>query len=996
MSEYQIKPVDYQNVHNILAQDFTENWLNLINSNIIVTNNFHSSLKVKTLEELIEELSVMDPSEKEFLHDSCKKVTGLTESRIKKFSKKLIQNWDITDIKQWSRFVKSNNQIDWSREFMVELIAVINRANYMAFNFNINNAQIISSLIALKEDKLNGKLLQVSTGEGKSTIICVLAIAKVLMGNQVDIMTSSPVLAERDAKEKRKLYEYFEISCGCNKDTKVYQRGEKICYRKDIVYGETSQFQFDVLRDEYSGLDTLARRKARIAIVDEVDSMLIDDSSKIARLSTTLSGTDLFQQMYFFIWQRLVAMREKILCIDGKTYFLYGKYYYEDHKLVLEFIQEENGEYKNYKIDDLKLYLKNIENISEIGKIIDIDIEIFIKNNLIEYVQEQVKQKIITYPAHFDKFVKKQISKWVDSALTAFFYQENVHYVIQDGSIKPVDYNNTGIVQDSTSWSDGLHQFLQIKHGLKLTSQTLTTNFLSNIGLFKRYKQLIGLTGTLGSKKSREVLESVYNVGLVDIPQLHNRQFKQITPLISFSTEEWLKNIGLSVKKEVCKKRGVLIICETIEHAYLIENEVKKTNRSSSIKLYTMNNKNQERLIENIEKSEVFIATNLAGRGTNIKTDEIEENGGLHVILTFMPSNQRVEEQALGRTARQGKRGSAQLVLDLSCFIQQQPMNSVEEIKKLRDETETQLLNEFKKKNLDLIETKDRLFSEFCSDLKKIRENLREFLGLLDSVYKLFKKSRLTPLESNIISAIEEDWSMFLSDLDDGLILVDEAESKYKKLINQHKEKFNSEKKISYEDKFFNITSIVKNPFNLIKIANDFIYNDSIFVNKFDKAYKLFEDAIELDPDFSTAAYIGRSWCLLQGKKSFFAESDFFGYKHHDDYKNEAIESYLTAVMLLDNEMGVLNTCLVFLDQFNLKPNCDLYKQLEQKLSILGNYMNSVKCAIQVVKKSLRLIDIRCKKKNAEKAQIEDTFFDIQKLNGIYLVRFFYSFRLKK
>lgn len=137
------------------------------------------------------------------------------------------------------------------------------------------------------------------------------------------------------------------------------------------------------------------------------------------------------------------------------------------------------------------------------------DIDTFIKENLRNYVQEFVyinwqnnenentraqkskksesnspSYEKLKIPKNFHEFVKGQLPKWLDSAFTAFTYAENVHYIVQNGIIKPVDYNSTGLVQSSTSWSEGLHQFLQIKHGLKITSETFTTNFLSNVGYF--------------------------------------------------------------------------------------------------------------------------------------------------------------------------------------------------------------------------------------------------------------------------------------------------------------------------------------------------------------------------------------------------------------------------------------------------------------------------------------------------------------------------------
>ncbi len=192
----------------------------------------------------------------------------------------------------------------------------------------MTDSQILSCLVALNNNKKQGRLLQVSTGEGKSTIVSVIAIINGLKNKKVDIITSSPVLAERDAKEKTGLYKIFGLSCADNNDKSVYIKGAKDCYKKDIVYGEVAQFQFDSLRDEYSLLGTLANRKCEVAIVDEVDSMLIDDSCKIARLSSTIAGLDQLQPIYHYLWQRLITMQKKFVEIDGKMCLLYGEISY--------------------------------------------------------------------------------------------------------------------------------------------------------------------------------------------------------------------------------------------------------------------------------------------------------------------------------------------------------------------------------------------------------------------------------------------------------------------------------------------------------------------------------------------------------------------------------------------------------------------------------------------------------------------------------------------
>lgn len=148
-----------------------------------------------------------------------------------------------------------------------------------------------------------------------------------------------------------------------------------------------------------------------------------------------------------------------------------------------------------------------------------------------------------------------------------------------------------------------------------------------------------------------------------------------------------------------------------------------------------MNNMDQEKYIEQILPGEIIIATNLAGRGTDIKTDEIEHFGGLHIILTFLPPNQRVEEQAMGRTARQGKKGTGQLILlELGNYIP-----TIQSLKELRDTEEKSLLTNFKEKELKITLMKDKLFTQFCSLLTYIRVQIRNELGILDSIKGCWK-----------------------------------------------------------------------------------------------------------------------------------------------------------------------------------------------------------------------------------------------------------------
>lgn len=213
------------------------------------------------------------------------------------------------------------------------------------------------------------------------------------------------------------------------------------------------------------------------------------------------------------------------------------------------------------KIPNLEEFIKSHGSRlnASIGQRIDNDIDEFLKTTLNDYLDELAKEKLIQIPVNFEDFYKKQRPKWILNAIEALNYQENVHYVVSDGQIKPVDYMSTGIVQSATSWSDGLHQFLQLKHNLKMTCETFTTNFLSNIGFIGAYTHLYGLTGTLGSKKARQVLKQVYKVDMINVPQLRKKQYMEFPAELSTSEDQWFQDICSAALVETRKGRGFIL-----------------------------------------------------------------------------------------------------------------------------------------------------------------------------------------------------------------------------------------------------------------------------------------------------------------------------------------------------------------------------------------------------------------------------------------------------
>ncbi|KAL4465263.1 hypothetical protein ABPG74_001977, partial [Tetrahymena malaccensis] len=606
--QYKISPNFYDDLL-IILQNHTEEWVEKVNK-VAISKNFQYQRK-KNLEEIIKEFTEVLNIDQQFENNLSQQVQQIKTLFAAKNQSFNFQSW-LNNIK------RNGNQYDLN-----DALAVIMHANHLCTNFVFTDSQILACLILHKYKNQNGNsgiILQVFTGEGKSTIVSAIAILEALKGIKVDIVTSNMVLAERDSRQKQKLYNYFDLSCDHNGQLEDYYEGEKNCYLSDIVYGEASQFQFDTLNDQYHQNQTLAGRLKykRVVIIDEVDSMLIDDSSRISKLTSIIPLMDCFQLVYLKIWKRVISIQKEIPQFNDEL--------------------ENSDDFIQFKQEDIQEgNIKNLQNT--------------IRDEIVWFVNENM----IKVPNNLKDYYDNQLEKWIENAFRALHMKKNIDYIVKDNKIMPVEFDTTGVVLNNTCWNDGLHQFLQIKEDVHLQQESLTTNFLSNVSYFKEYSYIYGLTGTLGSDKSKEVLKSVYNTKLAIIPSQNYKQFINLGTQILPNRKEWINRICLRVKSEGKKCRGTLVICESINDVHEISQNLKRILGTNQIKQYTENNDNQEHRIETINQKEVIVATNLAGRGTDINTQDIENYGGLHVLITFLPNNQRVEEQAMGRTSRQGK-----------------------------------------------------------------------------------------------------------------------------------------------------------------------------------------------------------------------------------------------------------------------------------------------------------------------------------------------------
>ncbi|XP_071447412.1 uncharacterized protein [Hetaerina americana] len=751
---------------------------------------------VKQLEQLLSELTLETSDETNVKESLREGYDGV------KYASKSWENASPMEIHKWATSKKGNLG---DRE-VYEAIAVMDRANELVTGgHRLRDAQILSLLtFLLQNDK--GLLSEIKTGEGKTMIVSFLAAVKALQGQCVDIITSNPVLASDGVREKQDFYALLDLSVSTNNPDEGYRSGGRDCYRSNVVYGSISNFQFDYLKDSFLDLSTRNGRKFECIILDEVDSMIIDNASHIAKLSGPFPGMECLKYIYIKIWQELHKAVDKII------------------NQFLEKLRKKSELVRSEELSELEVQAKYEEYLDEL------------KCSIIPTITEHIKSteptKICILPSHIQQYADASLDRWISCAIEAkYTYCEDEQYIIRYANgervIQPVDYSNTGITLKNTIWQYGLHQFLQLKHNLRLTYESLTSCFISNLGYINKYgHKIFGLTGTLGSEAEQKLLSSIYDVSYSKIPTFKRREFVEVGGKV-VDDDDFCESIADDALSEVGSLRSSLVICETIKDAKRIEKVLRMKNGKVTVKTY-FSEENADVTKDKIHPGEVVVATNIAGRGTDFRTSsELEDKGGLQVWVAFLPGNKRVEDQAFGRTARQGNKGLAKLVikrselekLGLDC-------DNFEKIKAMRDEKEVSRISYIKKVKIIELNFQDEIFEKFSS------------------LYRQLKKRVEKEFEYNFaLEDLKEFWAFWLESKNFcGPELVDKKPGKeFEDFETKARDVINGEIKF--------------NPYYSIQQAEHFILND-----KLDKAEKALQHAIKIskNPDILHSAYIKR------------------------------------------------------------------------------------------------------------------------------------------
>lgn len=655
-----------------------------------------------------------------------------------------------SDIKIWSiqcKLILKSKSASFEN-LLPEMVVVIDRAIHLKKQFHLRDAQkvsIIAFFIKLDASE-RGKLQQISTGEGKTLVVVAISIIKALLNEKVDIITSSSVLAKRDSRMNKEIFDLFDVSVSNNCSENINDRRE--AYLTDVVYGEIGSFQRDILITEFYDNNIIGGRSHTNIVVDEVDSMLLDRGDTVLYLSHEIAGINAIEFVFVYIWSFVNAKNMTGTDEDRRSVrrcildAIYGIITVEDIRNCSP-VESAVNVNEIWKILTEKGIVDNegrllTRRLTDFEKLENDDIEIFRCSNLAGYLINLLKDTVrkgnlLEVPHFLEEFVNHHLDEWIKNAFQAKYMKEGKDFVIdidrtergrgEDVNIVIMD-NDTGQELYHMQWNCGLHQFLQLKYKCSISLESLKAVFMSNISFFRMYENLYGLTGTLGSTKERDLLREMYNVSYITIPTFQEPRFVEHDTILCTSTDGWLNSISETAIL-LSEKRPVLVICETIHSCCKLEKEFRR----KDIDAYVYKNSYCEfHVLDNeLNSGCIIIATNLAGRGTDIRiNDDINALGGLHVILSYLPSNLRIEEQAFGRAARKGQNGSGQLIIfdNVNSSYRIKDVFTVSGLKVQRDTFENKRISKIQQRYENFIQVEENLFKEFQKYYNDLRRTL--------------------------------------------------------------------------------------------------------------------------------------------------------------------------------------------------------------------------------------------------------------------------------
>ena len=558
----------------------------------------------------------------------------------------------------------------------------------------------------------SGKISEMATGEGKTLVSTLPVFLNALSGRGVHVVTVNNYLAKRDSEWNAPLFQFHGLSVDCIDKHEPNSDSRRQAYLADITYGTNNEFGFDYLRDNMCrDISELVQRKHNFAIVDEVDSVLIDDARTPLIISGPTPTGDKHEFMEFKprVEKLLAAQKSYFqLCLtDAKR--LYAEKNEKEAGIPLlrayRALPKNGALIKFLSEPGVKALLQKTENYymqDQQKEMHKIDVELFFvideKNNSVDLTEKGIdlitgttddpyffvipnvggeiadleKQ---TFADPSEKIARKEILMrdfsvkserihTVNQLLKAYsLFEKDQEYVIAEGQIKIVD-EQTGRIMEGRRYSDGLHQALEAKENVKIEAATQTYATVTLQNYFRMYNKLAGMTGTAETEANE--FWDIYKLDVVVIPTNRAISRKDEQDLVYKTTREKYNAVIEATAKLVAEGRPVLIGTTTVDISELLSRMLKLRNIKHNVLNAKLHQKEADIVAEAGQAGTVTIATNMAGRGTDIKLGVgVKEAGGLAIIGTERHESRRVDRQLRGRAGRQGDPGSSQFFVSL-------------------------------------------------------------------------------------------------------------------------------------------------------------------------------------------------------------------------------------------------------------------------------------------------------------------------------------------
>ncbi|GAB6448889.1 preprotein translocase subunit SecA [Bacillus cereus] len=534
---------------------------------------------------------------------------------------KLFSNYNERQIKRLRKIVKKINQINYSQlsdeeiqqqtksfmeqfqngktlnDILPEAFALVKEASKRVLLKTHYDVQLMGGIV-LHE----GKVSEMKTGEGKTLVGTLSAYLNALGGNSIHIVTVNEYLARRDYEELSPLFSYLGITSSYIHSEMSYDE-KKEAYKASIIFGTNNEFGFDYLRDNMvRSYEDKVQGSLDFAIIDEVDSILIDES----RTPLVISGPSSETSDLLLNTDALVKMMKK------------GVHFEVDEETQQVYLTEEG--------------ITKTEQFFHIDNLYAPD-----KSRLTHFLNQSLKANVIM--------------------------KKDKDYIISNGEVHIID-EFTGRLSKGRRFSNNLHQAIEVKEKVKMQEETTTKATITYQNYFRLYKKISGMTGTAETEK--EELKQVYKMNTIVIPTNRPIMRKDNDDLIFPTKQEKIESIAKKVLELHAKGQPVLVGTTTIQESEEMSHAFSKVN----IPHVVLNAKNHEKeadIISNAgQRESVTIATNMAGRGTDIKLGEgVQQLGGLFVLGTSKNENRRVDNQLRGRSGRQGDPGESQFFVSL-------------------------------------------------------------------------------------------------------------------------------------------------------------------------------------------------------------------------------------------------------------------------------------------------------------------------------------------